>query len=81
MVPGLFAVTGLKIEKMAVLTSCPECQHVPKLVLHGKCDEETMTLHILLEPIVGSEPIEVIDTIHEVIRVRTRTDESKDHRG
>ena len=31
-VPGLFTVPGLKIEKMAVLTSCPECQHGPKLV-------------------------------------------------
>ena len=80
-VPGLFTVPGLKIEKMAVLTRCPECQHGPRLVLHGTCDGEKLSLHVLLEPVVGSEPVEVIDTIHEVIRERTQTDESKGHHG
>ena len=64
----LFSVHGLHINNVAVKSYCAQFTAVPMLVMQGRIHGERISLHILLEPIVGSPVVEMIDTIHHVVR-------------
>ena len=70
---GLFAVPGLVIDRMAVASHDQSEYGCPTLVLKGSCDGDQLVLHVWLDPIPGSEAVEIIDTIREVIREPRRT--------
>lgn len=72
-VGGLFSVPGLVIENVAVTSSSANRSFTPMLVVRGKCDGNKVSIRVLLEPTAGAEPVEVIDTIRNVIRERPRT--------
>ncbi|QEL17872.1 hypothetical protein [Limnoglobus roseus] len=75
---GLFAVPGLVIEQMAVASHNQSEYGGPMLVLKGSCDGEKLVLCVRLDPVPSSETVEIIDTIHEVIRPPRRTDGAED---
>ena len=81
LVPGLFRVPGLVIENVAVTSCCAERSSTPMLVFKAKCDGEPVSIRVHLQPVAGSQPAEVIDTIRHVIRERRQIDDRKGRPG
>lgn len=77
---GLFAVPGLVIDYMAVASHNQSEYGCPVLVLKGSCDGEKLVLIVSLDPVPGSEAVEVIDTIREVIREPRQSGGEEDRR-
>lgn len=73
LVGGLFGVPGLRIENVAVTSGNHDRTYTPMLVVRGRCDGDPVSIRVFLEPPAGAEPVEVIDTLRNVIRERPRT--------
>ena len=59
---------GVWVQEQAVASYCQECTDYPKLMLKGKYRGHQFMLHLFLEPIAGTEPVELIDTIKNEVR-------------
>jgi len=66
--------TGVWVEEFAISSYCQECTEHPKLMARGKFQGHQFFLHIFLEPVAETEPVEVIDTIQQQIRDMPETD-------
>ena len=77
---GLFAVPGLVIERMNVASHDQSEYGCPTLVLKGSCDGDKLVLIVSLDPVPGSEAVEVIDTIREIIREPRQSGGEEDRR-
>ena len=73
LVVGLFTVPGLVVENVCVTSSSANRSFTPTFVLRGRCDGDPVSIRVLLEPGAGAQPVEIIDTIRNVIRERPRT--------
>src|SRR5690349_14089617 len=68
-ISGLLAERGILIESILASSYCIECSETPYIGIKGSYFGESFRLKLHLEPIPKSEPVEIIDTIKQQVRV------------
>lgn len=67
-VSDFLRLPGVFIEKFAVATKCGGCSQYPKYMAKGKYRGHPVLIEIYLEPIEGSDTVEIIDTLKKQVR-------------
>jgi len=72
-VSGLLAERGVLVESVLAVSYCTQCNETPYMGVRGTYYGRSFSLRIHLEPIPGSEPVEIIDTLkHQVRDIKER---------
>ncbi len=69
----LFTEPGMQIEAFGCVSYCPDYSPTPSIPIRGTFREHPFVFRLMLEPVPGSEPIEIVDTLKAEIRTIRET--------
>lgn len=70
--------SDVSVEQFAVASYCNHCNPAPKVILVCKYKGHKFRLQVFLEPLAGTEVVEIIDTLRCEIRAIPGTETGDD---
>jgi hypothetical protein len=61
-------VPDLSVENVTVASYCNQCSPFPTLTIKGQFQDHPVVVNVVLEPMVDSETVELLDTLSHEIR-------------
>lgn len=74
---GFFTEPGVEVEDFGAVSYCVDYSPTPAIPIRGTFRGLPFVLKLMLEPVPGSEPIEIVDTIKAELRTIRETHHEK----